>query len=152
MAPPVMAPPMMAPPVMAPPVAASTGPSDPHRLGQAVGLLGLFSKRAGRVCFGIVGALLDDGELVDVLVQGRLGGEDAVAVVTDRRVLFVNDREWKPDVTSLPYLPGLVVKGWQDDRTASLVFEFEGRSTTIEQIGDRDLAQRVATVVRARVG
>ena len=90
-------------------------------------------------------------EVVDVLVQGRFGGEDGVAVATDRRVLFVNDREWKPDVQSLPYVHGLVVKGWQDDRTASLIFEFEGRTTTIEQIGDRELAQRVAALVRTRV-
>jgi len=62
----------------------------------------MFSKRAGRICFGIVGALLDGDEVVDVLVQGRFGGEDGVAVATDRRVLFVNDREWKPDVQSLP--------------------------------------------------
>ena len=134
---------------MAPP--ASAGPVDPHRLGYAVSQLGMFSKRAGRICFGIAGALLDDGEVVEVLVQGRLEGEDAVAVVTDRRVLFVNDREWKPAVLSLPYVHGLVVKGWQDDRTASLVFEFEGRTIAIEQIGDRELAQRVATVVRAKV-
>ncbi|MSW91332.1 MAG: hypothetical protein F2812_06995 [Actinobacteria bacterium] len=111
----------------------------------------MFSKRAGRICFGIVGALLDGDEVVDVLVQGRFGGEDGVAVATDRRVLFVNDREWKPDVQSLPYVHGLVVKGWQNDRTASLIFEFEGRTTTIEQIGDRELAQRVAALVRTRV-
>ena len=133
------------------PAPAPLAPSDPHRLGQAVAQLGMFSKRAGRICFGIVGALLDGDEVVDVLVQGRFGGEDGVAVATDRRVLLVNDREWKPDVQSLPYVPGLVVKGWQDERTASLVFEFEGRTTTIEQIGDRELAQRVATVVRTRV-
>jgi hypothetical protein len=131
--------------------AAPAGPTDPHRLGYAVSQLGMFSKRAGRICFGIVGALLEDGEVVEVLVQGRMGGEDAVAVATDRRVLFVNDREWKPEVQSLPYRRGMVVKGWQDDRTASLVFELEGRITSIEQIGDRELAQRVATVVRARV-
>ena len=133
------------------PAPAPLAPSDPHRLGQAVGQLGMFSKRAGRICFGIVGALLDGDEVVDVLVQGRFGGEDGVAVATDRRVLLVNDREWKPDVQSLPYVHGLVVKGWQDDRTASLIFEFEGRTTTIEQIGDRELAQRVAALVRTRV-
>ena len=133
------------------PAPAPLAPSDPHRLGQAVAQLGMFSKRAGRICFGIVGALLDGDEVVDVLVQGRFGGEDGVAVATDRRVLLVNDREWKPDVQSLPYVPGLVVKGWQDERTASLIFEFEGRTTTIEQIGDRELAQRVAALVRTRV-
>ena len=134
-------------PPAAPPVVA-----DPHRLGQAVGQLGMFSKRSGRVAFGILGALLQDGETVDVVVQGRFGGEDGAAVATDRRVLFVNDREWKPDVTVVPYLSGLVVKGWQDDRTAALIFEFEGNSISIDQISERELAQRMASIVRARVG
>ena len=112
----------------------------------------MFSKRSGRVAFGILGALLQDGETVDVVVQGRFGGEDGAAVATDRRVLFVNDREWKPDVTVVPYLSGLVVKGWQDDRTAALIFEFEGNSISIDQISERELAQRMASIVRARVG
>lgn len=111
----------------------------------------MFSKRAGRVCLGIVGALLEPGELVEVLVQGRFAGEDGIAVATDRRVLFVNDREWKPEVSSVGYRPGLVVKGWQDDRSAALMFELDGRTTTIDQISERELAQRMAAVVRARV-
>ena len=89
--------------------------------------------------------------MVDVIIQGRFGGEDGVAVATDRRVLFVNDREWKPDIASLSYVPTLVVKGWQDDRTAALIFECAGSSTTIDQISERDLAQRMAAIVRARV-
>ena len=89
--------------------------------------------------------------MVDVIIQGRFGGEDGVAVATDRRVLFVNDREWKPDISSLSYVPTLVVKGWQDDRTAALIFECAGSSTTIDQISERDLAQRMAAIVRARV-
>ncbi len=113
--------------------------------------LGLFSKRAGRVSFGIIGALLEPGETVEVLVQGRFGGEEGAAVATDRRVLFVNGREWKPDVVSLPYAPGMVVKGWQDDRSAALGFEIDGGTTTIDQISERELAQRMAAVVRARV-
>ena len=86
-----------------------------------------------------------------VLIAASGVASSSMAVATDRRVLLVNDREWKPDVQSLPYVHGLVVKGWQDDRTASLIFEFEGRTTTIEQIGDRELAQRVAALVRTRV-
>ncbi len=113
--------------------------------------LGLFSKRAGRVSFGIIAALLEPGETVEVLVQGRFGGEDGAAVATDRRVLFVNGREWKPEVVSLPYAPGLVVKGWQDDRSAALLFEVAGTATTIDQISERELAQRMAVLVRARV-
>ena len=152
-APPVDLAPPSPPPAPLPPAAAPAPvpASDPHRIGVAVGGLGMFAKRAGRACFAVVGALLEDGELVDVLVQGRFNGEDGVAVATDRRVLLVNDREWKPDVVALPYLRGMVVKGWQDDRSASLIFEFEGATVTIEQIGERELAQRLAAVVRARV-
>jgi hypothetical protein len=103
------------------------------------------------VSFGVIGALLETGETVDVLVQGRFGGEDGAAVATDRRVLLVNDREWKPEVVSIRYAPGLVVKGWQDDRSAALMFEAEGVTATIDQISDREFAQRMAVVVRGRV-
>ncbi len=84
-------------------------------------------------------------------MQGRYAGESGVAVATDRRVLFVNDREWKPDVATIAYAPGLSVKGWQDDRSAALIFEQAGATTTIDQISERELAQRMAAVVRTRV-
>ncbi|TML16525.1 MAG: hypothetical protein E6G39_05585 [Actinobacteria bacterium] len=63
---------------------------------------------------------------------------------------MANDREWKPDLLSIPITRGLAVQGWQDDKTASLVFQHDGTASTIDQIGEREMAQRMAAVVRAR--
>jgi hypothetical protein len=111
----------------------------------------LFSRRSGRVSFGILGALLEDNERVDVLVQGRLLGEEGACVLTDRRVLLVNGREWKPDVLQLDVIAGLMVQGWQDDRVASLVFQTGGAAVTIDQIAEREMAQRLAASLRSRI-
>jgi hypothetical protein len=131
---------------------ASTGPADPHLLGAAISRLGMFSRRSGKVAFALIAHTLEPGEHVEVLVQGRYKGEDGAAAVTERRVVLANDREWKPDVETIDLVSGLTVQGWADDRTASLVFQRDGVTSTIEQIGERELAQRMAALVRARVG
>jgi hypothetical protein len=111
----------------------------------------VFARRAGRVAFAVIATELEPDEQVVVVLQGKFLGEDGAAVLTQRRLVLANDREWKPDIQSVPIGPGLTVQGWQDDRTASLVFVQGGTTTTIDQISDRELAQRVASLVRSRV-
>ena len=112
----------------------------------------MFAKRAGKGAFLVIATTLEPGERVEALLQGKLRGEDAAAALTDRRVVLANDREWKPDVEIIELGPGLTVQGWQDDRSASLMFQRGGTSVTIEHISDRDQAQRMATLVRSRSG
>ncbi len=99
----------------------------------------------------MLSALLHEGEHVDALVQGRYQNHAGVAVLTNERVLLVNDHEWRPDVREIDIVADLVVQGWQDDRTASLVFVTGGQSITIEMITDRPLAQEMAHLIRGRV-
>jgi hypothetical protein len=127
------------------------GVVDPFGLGPATERLSPASLRAGRLALAIVSALLEPDERVEALVQGRYQHEAGVAVLTDRRVLLVNDHEWRPDVRTIPITPDLVVQGWKDDREASLVFVTEGQSVTIGMILDLPLAQEFAERVRARV-
>lgn len=96
-------------------------------------------------------ALLEPGEVVEAIVQGRLLGEVGVAVLTATRVLLVNEAQWKPTIETVDIEPSLVVQGWQDDKVASLVFQSGDRAVTLEQIGDRALAQEMAGRVRAKV-
>lgn len=151
--PPAAAPPP-APAQVAPPNAAgrSSTPPDPHGIGVAISSLGLFARRSGKVAFSVIAHLLDHDERVEVMVVGRFLGENGAAAVTNKRVVIVNDREWKPEVETIPFTPGLSVQGWQDDRAATLAFEHAGRQVVIDQIGDRELAQRVAALVRSRCG
>ena len=110
----------------------------------------MFSRRSGKAAILLIASHLEPGEQVEVLVSGRFRGEDGAAAVTQARVILANDREWKPDLLSISFTPGLAVQGWQDDKTASLVFQHDGTATTIDQIGEREMAQRVAAVVRSR--
>jgi hypothetical protein len=124
---------------------------DPHQVGPAVARLSQNAQRAGRLAAAVLTALLHDDELVEALVQGRYQNNAAVGVLTNERILLVNDHEWRPDRREIPIAADLVVQGWQDDRTASLVFVTEGQSVTIEMITDRPLAQEMAHRIRARV-
>lgn len=126
------------------------GPPDPHRLGAAVSRLGNGARKSGKASLLIAGALLDEGENVECAVAGRFEGEPAAAVLTDRRLVLVNERAWSPSVVILPLDSNLAVQGWQDDRTASLTFLTSGQQLVFEQIADRPLAVEVAGRIRAR--
>jgi len=131
--------------------AVSAGPSDPHRIGAIALTLGMFSRRSGKTALLIISSQLEAGEAVEALVVGRFRGEDGACVVTGSRVLLANDREWKPDLLAIPIRAGLAVQGWQDDKSASLVFQHDGPAATIDQIGEREMAQRLAVVLRGKV-
>ena len=84
-------------------------------------------------------------------MQGRFQGQPGVAVLIARRVLLVNEAQWKVGVERIDIDAALTVQGWQDDKVASLIFQAGDRSVTIEGIGDRALAQEMAGRVRAKV-
>ncbi len=65
--------------------------------------------------------------------------------------MLVNEHEWVPDIREVEITADLEVQGWQDDRTASLIFVTGGQSVTFSFIIDRPLAQELAQLVRARV-
>lgn len=124
---------------------------DPNGVGAVIPQMSAGSMRTGRIALGILTGLLDPAEQVEALVQGVYQSYIAIAALTDSRVLLVNEQEWVPRVRSIPLTGDLVVQGWQDDRTASLIFLAEGQSITFSGIADRPLAQEFAHRLRARV-
>jgi hypothetical protein len=137
---------------LAPPEPESpVGVVDPWGFGPIYSRLSGNAQRAGRVAAAVVSVLLEDGEDVRAIVQGRYQNQAGLVVLTDRRVLVANDHEWSPDIRTIPFAADLVVQGWQDDRTASLVFVTEGQSVTVSLIVDRPLAQEIAQLIRAKV-
>jgi hypothetical protein len=124
---------------------------DPNGIGAVIPLMSAGSMRTGRIALGILTGLLEPDERVEGLVQGVYQSYIAVGALTDRRVLLVNEQEWVPRVRSIPLTADLAVQGWQDDRTASLIFQAEGRSITLSGISDRQLAQGFARLLRDRV-
>jgi hypothetical protein len=130
---------------------APAGTVDPSGLGPIVQRLSAAALRTGRVSLGILSMVLAPEEQVESLVGGRYQNQAGIAALTSSRILIVNEHEWVPDIREVPLTPDLVVQGWQDDRTASLIFVTEGQSVTFSFIIDRPLAQEMAQMVRARV-
>jgi hypothetical protein len=111
------------------------------------------SRRSARAAILVASALLRDGERAEQLVVGRVGDHPAALVLTDRRLVVVDEREWHPGVTEIPLTPGLVVQGMADDRAASLTFSQHGvQIVHVDHIGDIALAQQLAAAVRGRAG
>jgi hypothetical protein len=131
-------------------VAAAPVVNDPHGLGIALGRLGGGARRGSKASAAAVGVLLDDGEVVEGLVAGQVYGSNALAILTNKRLLVVNDREFKPDVIEIALDSGTTVQGWQDDRSAALLVQGGGQRAQIERIGDRPLAMELAQRIRAR--
>lgn len=132
--------------------AAPAGPPDPNGLGAAAGRLGNRPRKDARSAFAVAGAVLQDGELVEALAAGKFEGNAALLVLTDRAVLLVDDRPWKPTVERISVDGGLQVQGWQDDRTASLTLVTASRQMVLESIADRPLAVEMAQRIRYRTG
>ena len=124
--------------------------NDPHGLGASYGRMGSGGRKAGKASAAAVGVLLRDGEVVECVVQGQIYGANAVAVLTNTRLLIVNDREFKPDIVDIALDASVTVQGWQDDRTASLLIQQGTNSAQLERIGDRPLAMELAQRIRAR--
>jgi len=131
---------------------APVGPPDPNGLGVGVARLGNSARKTAKVAVAVAGALLDDGELVEAVVAGKVEGNGAVLVLTDRRLLLADDRQWKPLTERFAVDASLQVQGWQDDRTASLTLVIGGRQLVLDQIVDRPLAVEMAQRIRYRTG
>ena len=94
--------------------------------------------------------MLKDGEIVECVVQGQLQGANAIVVLTNSRLLLVNDREFRPDVVEFDVDSAITVQGWADDRFAALLIQRNDVSAQVERIGDKPLAQEIAQRIRAR--
>ena len=133
------------------PVAAmGPGVTDPHRLGAAIDRLSSATRKASAGAFAVAAVSLDEGEIVQLAVGCRFLGADGAIVLTDRRMLITNARSWEPDVVPVGLEPGLSVQGWQDDRSAALVFARDGHELVVDRITDRVVAQELAAEVRRR--
>jgi hypothetical protein len=132
--------------------APAAGPPDPNGLGAAIGRVGSSGRKAARSAFAVAGAALEVDEVVEAAVVGKLQGNPAVVVLTDRALVVADDRQWRPVVERLALDGGLQVQGWQDDRTASLTLVTGQGQLVVDQILDRPLAVEMAQRVRARTG
>jgi hypothetical protein len=134
-----------------PPVpAGQPSPVDPHGLGAAAARLGSASRKQGRVALGIASVSLESGEQVELVTQGDIDGFPGVAVLTDRRLLLVNEAAWQPLVETVALVPSLTVAGEADGRAATVTITSPGAVRQIVGGRDVDLAKGFAARLRAR--
>lgn len=152
--PPPAPPPTPPPPAPAAPPAPGPPPSalDPALLGLAAGRLSPWVRSGARAALAVAGASLDVGERVEMVVAGRFAGAVGAAVLTDRGLLVVNDREWQPVVERLPVDGDLVPQGWDAGPTAALAFTHGERQLVLDEIFDQPLARELYERVRLRTG
>jgi hypothetical protein len=124
---------------------------DPHGVGHTVARLGSGAKRAGKVAFAVLAAVLEPDDVVEILVQGKLRGVPGVGALVGSKLIFANERSWKPDVMVIPLTATVQVQGWQDERTATVLVADGDRQEVVERIPDRLLAVEFAQRVRDRV-
>jgi hypothetical protein len=126
--------------------------NDPHGLGAALARLSGSGRKGAKASANAVAVLLREGEVVECAVHGQVYGCNAVALLTNARLLVVNEREFHPDVLEFTVDPSISVQGWQDDRAAALLVQRNELSVQVERIGDKPLAQELAQRIRARAG
>lgn len=133
---------------MTPP--APVGPPDPNGLGVAASRIERGPLKKARSAFAVAGAILEDGEQVEAVVSGQFEGNPAVLMLTDRNLIVVDDRPWKPTVDRITVDASLQVQGMQDNRTATLTVLGGGRQYVIDQIAPKELAVEMAQRIRYR--
>ena len=121
---------------------------DPHGVGVAASRMSGSARRNGKVALAVLASVLDEGEVVTMVVQGRVRGEPGVVALVGSKVVLVNERQWKPDVVVIDLDSKLLVHGWQDERSATVTFVVDDRPEVVERIGDRVLAIELAQRVR----
>ena len=124
--------------------------SDPHLVAPGTELHGLDPVRSG-LGYAVFSIAMTAGRLTGDRIVAALGAR-AVLALTDRDLVLVDDRTWRPVSERFPLDAGLQVQGWQDDRTASLTLVTAGRQLVVDQIADRPLAVEMAQRIRYRVG
>ncbi|MGI9621730.1 MAG: hypothetical protein ACR2PK_02750 [Acidimicrobiales bacterium] len=119
-------------------------------MGSALGVLLGGSRRTARAAATAAVTTLVDGETVEIVVGGRFLAHDAVVLLTDRRVIIANSREWDPEIVSIDNLGELGVEGWVDRRSATLRLTDGDDAHVVDRINDTTVAERLTAAMRAR--
>lgn len=147
-------PPAAAPaaPAWQPPPAPVPTPGDPAALAVSAGRLAPTAAAAARTALVVTAAVLVPGEVVEAVATGSLSGVTGVIVLSDRRLLAVNQQDWTPVVTWFSVDAQLSVQAWEDAQSATVVLTSGGSSITLDHITDRTPAYDLVARVRTRTG
>ena len=119
-------------------------------MGAALGQLLGGSRRAAKLPSMAALAALDEGEQVEVVLAGRFRGHEAVAILTDRRLVLANAREWDPEIVTVENLSGLEVEGWVERRAATIRLTDGTMVHVMDRVNDTSVAETLTASLRAR--
>ena len=95
--------------------------------------------------------LIPDGERIELLAQGRLDDGTGMIVVTDRRLMFLEQGVSHRRVVDLPYLQVESVQADVSVIASELtVSGFDGQETTIGRVYPKASTMEIADFVRVR--
>ena len=95
--------------------------------------------------------LLPEGEEILFLAQGRLGTGTGMIVVTERRLMFVEQGISHRRVEDFPYLELESAQADIDVVSSELILSrFSGERTTISRVYPKDQTMEIADYIRAR--
>ncbi len=108
------------------------------------------SRRNATAAALVAATKFTSGEVVETVVAGRYLANDAVVILTNRRLLIANDREWDAEIVSISDLANLGVEGWVERRAATLRLTDGAVAHVIDRINDTSVAETLTTALRAR--
>ena len=73
--------------------------------------------------------------------MGRSQGQDAIAVLTDQRLIVADARRWNPSVQEMRNPASAEINGWADWRSATLRLVRGDATIVIDEIADVDVAK-----------
>jgi hypothetical protein len=100
----------------------------------------------------VLGVVLREDERVEYVVQGRFNDANGVLALTDRRLIAVNDKGYKPDVVEIAMDQVLDAQGWQENDTSAVMLRRPERTVLFDLIVDGQGAAELVNQVRARIG
>lgn len=115
----------------------------------AIRRLATHERERATVSLLIVGAILDEGERVLGLVVGQMLGRPAVIVLSDTRVVIVNDRQWQPVVDVYALDSKLEIRGRYDRNVAAIGVSDGDALSMVDGVFDVQSAVDLVTRIRS---
>lgn len=126
-------------------------PADPHGLARLLATLSGGTAKRARSALAAAAVLLDGDETAQGLICGQYLANDGVVVLTERRLLCVNDREHAPDHESIALDDLDDVKGWIEGNRATLRIDAGDTVVVIGDIKEVESAQKFAGDLRTNL-
>lgn len=96
-------------------------------------------------------SLLEEGELIERVAQGRYDGKQGLVVATDRRVMFIEEGLMRSNLEDFSYERISSVQTGKGAMFGRLTIFASGNKAEIDQIAPKEMGVALGDLVRARI-